>query len=154
MKKEKVYLAGPLFTEYEIEARKREHKMFKEAFPHIDTFAPIDAPFNGGNPTNKTIFETDYKEMNESNIFIFDLNNNDPGTIMELGLAIERKKQGDDIELYAFVWDLRMGRNIENAGPFDKPYGLNGFMVGGIQKYGKLVHTFEDVIKEMKKIRA
>ena len=36
--KDKVYLAGPLFTKYEIEVRKKEHIIFKEAFPEIETF--------------------------------------------------------------------------------------------------------------------
>lgn len=152
--KEKVYLAGPLFTEYEIEARKREHKRFKEVFPNIETFAPIDAPFNGGNPTATEIFEGDYKEMNESNIFIFDLNNNDGGTLVELGLAVERKKRGDDIEIYAFVWDLRMGREDHKDSPFHRAYGVNQFAIGAVEKYGTLAHTFEDVLNEMKKKRA
>lgn len=151
--KEKVYLAGPLFTKYEIEVRKREHIMFKEAFPEIETFAPIDAPFNDGKPTNIEIFETDKKHMDESNIFIFDLNNNDPGTLVEVGIAVERHKNDPSVEIYGFLWDLRMARG-DGEGPFDKPYGVNGFLIGAVEKHGDLVHTFEDVIELMKKKRS
>ena len=147
----KVYLAGPLFTKYEIAARKKEHVMFKEAFPNIKTFAPIDAPFNASDPTNEVIFETDHNEMNSSNIFIFDLNNFDTGTLVELGIAIEKKKNNKDVLIYSFLWDLRMGREVISKDPYAKPWGVNGFVIGGAQKYGKLVGTFEEVLKELKK---
>lgn len=151
--KEKVYLAGPLFTKYEIEARKKEHQLFKDTFPEIDTFAPIDAPFNGGNPTNIEIYETDKAEMDSSNIFIFDLNNMDAGTLVEVGIAAEKHRNDPTVEIYGFLWDLRMGRR-DGETAFDKPYGVNGFLVGAVQKHGKLVHTFEEVIELMKKKRA
>ena len=150
--KEKVYLAGPLFTKYEIEARKIEHKKFKKEFPEIETFAPIDAPFNEANPTNIEIFETEKKEMDESNIFIFDLNNMDEGTLVEVGIAIEKHKINPLVEIYGFLWDLRMGRR-DGETAFDKPYGVNGFLIGGIQKHGKLVHTFDEVLELMKNKR-
>ena len=153
MKKEKVYLAGPLFTKYEVEARKREHKLFKETFPNIDTFAPIDAPHNNTSPTALQIFEADYKEMNESNIFIFDLNNEDGGTLVEVGLAVERKARGENIEIYGFIHDIRMARK-DFEGPFYRAFGINQFCVGAIEKHGKLFFTFEEVLEEMKKIRA
>lgn len=147
----KVYLAGPLFTKYEIAARKAEHKLFKKTFPTIKTFAPIDAPFNEtGRPTNRMIFQTDFDEMITSNIFIFDLNNMDEGTLVELGIAIERARNDKSIEIYGFLWDLRQHRG-EGKGPFDKPWGVNAFLIGGIETYGVIVPTFEDVLVEMKK---
>lgn len=149
-KQYKVYLAGPLFTKYEIAARKEEHKLFKKTFPKIKTFAPIDAPFNMGRPTNKQIFKTDYEEMISSNIFIFDLNNMDEGTLVEVGIAIERARHDKTVEIYAFLWDLRQARG-EGKGPFDKPWGVNGFLIGGIETYGKIVPTFEDVLELMKR---
>ena len=150
--KEKVYLAGPLFTKYEIEARKKEHIKFKESFPEIETFAPIDAPFNGGNPSNITIYEADKMHMDESNIFIFDLNNMDEGTLVEVGIAVQRHQEDNKVEIYGFLWDLRMGRE-SGKGAFDKPYGVNGFLIGAIQKHGELVHTFEEVLELMKNKR-
>ena len=149
---EKVYLAGPLFTKYEIEARKKEHQIFKSEFPNIDTFAPIDAPFNKSNPTNMKIFETDKKHMDESNIFIFDLNNMDEGTLVELGIAIERHRLDPSIEIYGYLWDLRMARTPGKEA-FDFPYGVNGFLIGGICKHGIICHTFEEVIEKMKEKR-
>lgn len=152
MKKEKVYLAGPLFTKYEIEARKHEHKLFKEAFPHIETFAPIDAPFNGGNPTNVEIFTEDKRHMDESNIFIFDLNNNDPGTLVEVGIAAEKHRNDPTVEIYGFLWDLRMGRTAGST-PWSRPWGVNAFLIGAIEKHGKMFETFEQVIEYMKEKR-
>ena len=149
--KNKIYLAGPLFTKYEIDARKLEHKEFKKAFPNIETFAPIDAPFNGEDPSNETIFRTDYKEIKSSNIFFFDLNNMDTGTLVELGIAIEMKQTNPAIIIIGYLWDLRMSRKVESDDPYAKPWGINGFVVGGIQKYGTLVETFEDATKELKK---
>lgn len=146
----KVYLAGPLFTTYEIEARKREHKLLKETFPNLKTFAPIDAPFNGAaSPTNQEIFIGDYNEMATSKIFIFDLNHADEGTLLEVGLAIEMKKHDPEIEIYAFLWDLRIARG-QGKGFYDKPWGYNAFVLGGIELHGHIVHKFEDVLQLMK----
>ena len=149
--KHKVYLAGPLFSKYEYEIRKKEAEEFKKTFPNIEVFAPVNAPFNGGNPTNEEIFELDNKAIQESDIFIFDLNNiTDTGTFLELGLALQRKQQDPSIKVYAHLWDLRMNRTAGKL-PYEKPWGFNAFVLGGVMKYGKLLNNFEEILEEMKK---
>ncbi|MCR8613010.1 MAG: nucleoside 2-deoxyribosyltransferase [Mycoplasma sp.] len=150
MSKEIVYMAGPLFTEYEFKARQKEAEVLQNTFPKWEIFAPVNAPFNGKNPTNMEIFQGDNEAVQKSTVFLVDLNNNDSGTMMELGMAVQKKINGEDVEIVGYLWDLRMNRP-QGEDKFDRPLGFNGFVVGGIQKYGKLFEKFDDALEYLKK---
>ena len=89
----KLYLAGSLFNEAEVMQRKLEGIKLRENFGqhNIEIFNPIDQPFNEDKqtlPTPIDIFNGDTKAVINSDIFIADLTNEDPGVMMELGIAI------------------------------------------------------------------
>ena len=87
----KVYIAGSLFNEADVNQRKLEGRMIRERFPELEVFNPIDQPFNENKeslPTPIEIYEGDTKAVEECDIFICDLSIEDTGVACELGIAI------------------------------------------------------------------
>ena len=144
----KVYLAGSLFNEAEVAQRKLEGKLLREAFPELEIFNPIDQPFNEDKstlPTPITIFDGDTKAVRECDIFIADLTNDDPGVMVELGIAIER---GNKI-IIGINSDIR----LPDASRYDLPtYGVNHYVLGGVMEYGYFVRSFNEAIEVLKKV--
>ena len=65
----KLYLAGSLFNEADVNQRKLEGRILRERFPPLDIFNPIDQPFNEDKqtlPTSIEIFEGDTQAVEES----------------------------------------------------------------------------------------
>ena len=144
----KVYLAGSLFNEAEVAQRKLEGKLLREAFPELEIFNPIDQPFNEDKstlPTPITIFDGDTKAVRECDIFIADLTNDDPGVMVELGIAIER---GNKI-IIGINSDIR----LPDASRYDLPtYGVNHYVLGGVMEYWYFVRSFNEAIEVLKKV--
>lgn len=142
----KLYLAGPLFNEAELTQRKYEGKVLRETFPEIEIFNPVDQPFNTNKsslPEPNEIFVNDTKAILESDIFLADLTNNDPGTLVELGIAIATKKH-----IICVISDIRM----KDASSYGIPtYGFNHYVLGGILEFGVLVNNFNQAILEIEK---
>lgn len=143
----KIYLAGSLFNEAEVAQRLKEGKLLREAFgDKIDLFNPIEQPFNENKqslPTDIEIYEGDAKAVLNSDIFLADITNEDPGVMVELGLAIASNKK-----ILVVNSDIR----LKSANKYDIPsYAMNHFVLGAIRKYGKLVFSFEEAIEELKK---
>lgn len=143
-----VYIAGSLFNEAEIAQRIKEEKLLQEKFPSMKIFNPITQPFNDKSnlPTPEEIFKGDYKAVKESDIFIADLTNNDPGLMVELGIAIESKKI-----ILGVLSDIR----LKTANKYSIPtFGFNHFVYGGILvSKGKVLYNFQEVIEEIEKIQ-
>ncbi|CAM3160974.1 nucleoside 2-deoxyribosyltransferase [Streptobacillus felis] len=142
----KVYLAGSLFNEGEVAQRLKEGKLLRENFPNIDLFNPIEQPFNENKqslPTPIDIYDGDANAVINSDIVILDMTNEDPGVMVELGLAIAHNKK-----IIAINSDIR----LKSANKYDIPsYAMNHFVLGGILKYGVLVYSFQEAIEELKK---
>lgn len=142
----KLYLAGPLFNEAELAQRKYEGKIMRERFPEIELFNPVDQPFNTDKsslPTPNEIFNNDTKAIIESDIFLADITNNDPGVLVELGIAIATKKH-----IICVNSDIR----LKDASYYEIPtYGFNHYVLGGIYEYGILVNSFEEAMLEVEK---
>ncbi len=143
----KLYLAGALFNEAEVTQRKLEGKLLRERFKNLDIFNPIDQPFNDDKstlPTPITIFEGDTKAVEEADIFVADLTNEDAGVMVELGIAMYT----DTKLIIGINSDIRLG----SANKYDVPsYAMNHYVLGGIQKHGVFVRSFNealDVIEE------
>ena len=86
--KEKIYIAGSLFNEAEINQRKLEEKKLRE-LGFDDIYNPINAPCNDKDrlPTSQDIFYGDTKEILDSDIVIADISNqSDLGVACELGI--------------------------------------------------------------------
>ncbi len=142
----KVYLAGALFNEAEVERRLKEGKLLREAIKDIDLFNPIEQPFNEDKqtlPTPESIFEGDANAVKNCDIIIADLTNEDAGVMVELGLAMAYGKK-----IIAVNSDIR----LKSANKYEIPsYSMNHFVLGGVLKYGVLVYSFDEVIEELKK---
>ena len=143
----KLYLAGSLFNEAEVAQRKLEGKLLRERFPELEIFNPIDQPFNEDKstlPTPIAIFDGDTEAVRECDIFIADLTNDDPGVMVELGIAIEC---GNKI-IIGINSDIRLA----DASRYDIPtYGMNHYVLGGVLKYGYFVRNFNEAMTVLEK---
>lgn len=147
----KLYLAGSLFNEAEVNQRKLEGKILRERFPQLDIFNPIDQPFNEDKqtlPSSIEIFEGDTKAVEECDIFIADLSTNDTGVAAELGIALYT----DTKIIIGINSDIRLPSANKYAIP---TVGMNHYVLGAIEKFGFMTRSFEeacDVLeRELKK---
>lgn len=142
----KLYLAGALFNEAEVNQRKLEGKLLRENFPNIEIFNPIDQPFNENKqnlPTPIEIFEGDTRAVEKCDIFVADLTNEDAGVMVELGIAIYTNTK----LIIAINSDIR----LQSANKYEIPsYGMNHFVLGAVQKHGLLVRNFNEAIEKIK----
>lgn len=148
----KIYIAGPLFTPAEVAQKKYEEKYIREQMElhglnpdDYEIYNPINAPVNNKSllPSAEDIYFLDEFHLLDSDIVFVDLNGEDPGTVMELGMIIKNQ----DVDLYAHVGDIR----IASAGSYSHvriPWGMNQFVVGGIASRGDIVYpTFEESVE-------
>ena len=93
-------------------------------------------------PTPQEIYEADAKAVKDCDIAIFDLTNEDAGVMVELGLAIAYGKK-----IIGVNSDIR----LKSANKYEIPsYAMNHFVLGAVLKYGVLVYSFDEVIKNLK----
>lgn len=149
-KKLNLYIAGALFNEAEISQRKLEAKILSKEFgDKIQIFNPIDQPFNTNKaslPTPQMIYKNDANAVLKSDIIIFDITNDNPGVLVELGLAFMSKKKPIIICVNS---DIRLA----DANKYSIPtYSINHFVLGGILTYGHLVKNFNEAVKKLKQI--
>ncbi len=138
-----IYNAGPLFTEYEISQRKLEGVKFRTLLEknnvEYELGNPIDFPVNptdeiAAQPIPAEIYEADASFIDRANIFFFDFANNDPGTMVELGMAVMKIRKGEEVWMYGINSDFRILSNSRLG--YDSTIGLNSFMTGAIFKHG------------------
>lgn len=144
----KLYLAGSLFNEAVVMQRKLEGIKLRENFDqhNIEIFNPIDQPFNEDKqtlPTPIDIFNSDTKAVINSDIFIADLTNEDPGVMMELGIAIMSNTK--------IIIGINSDIRLKSANKYDIPsYSMNHYVLGGLLKHGYLVYSFDEAISLLK----
>lgn len=151
--KNKVYMAGPLFSEAEVNQRLLECKLIEgvikdNGFDH-EVFSPINAPSNDKSklPTAKEVFLADEIELMQSKVIFADLSNEDAGVMMELGMVIH----DENVKIYPYLSDIRIGTNGEYDGIY-VPYGYNQFVIGGLEHYGhKVYSSFQEALNAYKK---
>ena len=143
----KVYLAGALFNEAEVNQRKQEGRMFRARFQNVEFFNPIDQPFNENKqslPTSIEIFEADANAVRAADIIIADITNEDAGVMVEIGQAIELGK---------VVIGINSDIRLKSANKYDIPtYGMNHYLLGALEKHGYLVYSFEEAFEIIEKI--
>lgn len=139
----KLYLAGALFNEADVNQRKLEGRILRERFPQLDIFNPIDQPFNDDKeslPSPIEIYEGDTKAVEECDIFICDVSKEDSGVAAELGIAIYT----DTKIIIGINSDIR----LSSANAYDVPtVGMNHYVLGAILKNGFFAHSFEEACK-------
>lgn len=146
--KEKVYLAGPLFSKADQNQRVLEYNQMKdEVGEKVDLFCPLLAPINNKStlPTAEQIYTTDEKELLESRYVFADLAYYDAGVCFELGLV----QNQDNVTVYAYDSDLRVSTAGEYKG-LRVPYGVNQFVIGGLLKKHKLFNSFDEALTQFK----
>ena len=165
MRKEKLYLAGSLFSESEINQRLKEGNML-ESMTAYEVFNPITAPCNDKEklPSASDIFWGDTAEVLESKCIVADISNNDVGVACELGIAwacnylhylvdggyslqdilsIMKKKY-----VYAHLSDIRKNTAHMYRGNY-VPWGTNQFLLGCIEDTGEIKDSFQEVLNEL-----
>lgn len=144
----KVYLAGGLFNEAEVAQRLKEGKILRDRIKGIDLFNPIEQPFNENKeklPTPIDIFNGDTNAILNADVFLADITNDDPGVMVELGIALSNGKK-----IIAINSDIR----LKSANKYEIPtYAINHYVLGAILKYGVLVYSFEEAVKELERIK-
>lgn len=91
----KIYLAGSLFNHAEQDRRKKEGAILRQTIgDKYEIFNPIEAPCNDKSkkPTSLDIFIGDTTEVVASDVIVADCSNEDPGVMMELGIAMGLEK--------------------------------------------------------------
>jgi hypothetical protein len=139
-----IYNAGPLFSEADQKQRKLEGELLREiGKDRTDFFVanPIDLPLDQTGPlSSQIIFDTDNQHIQKANVFFFELATGDPGTMVELGMAIQRLINKEEIRLYPIFSDLRLIRN--SASGIECPVGFNSFVTGSLTYHQ--VQTYPD----------
>lgn len=138
----KLYVAGSLFNEAEVNQRKLEGKLLRERFPELEIFNPIDQPFNEDKqslPDPIDIYEGDTRAVEECDIFIADLSNNDTGVACELGIALYTNTS----IIIGINSDIRM----PSANQYKVPtVGMNHYILGAVEKHGKMFGSFAEAM--------
>lgn len=146
----KVYVAGSLFNEAEVNQRKLEGQILRERFPELDIFNPIDQPFNENKqilPTPIDIYDGDTKAVEDCDIFICDLSNSDTGVACELGIALYTNTR--------IIIGINSDIRIPSANKYDVPtVGMNHYILGAILKHGHFVKTFEKACDKLEELLA
>ncbi len=146
-----IYNAGPLFTEYEVNQRKLEGNKLKALLDknkvEYEIGNPIDFPVNPGGgvktqPKPAEIYKVDAEFIDKANIFFFDFANNDPGTLVELGMAVMKIRKGEKIWMYGINSDFRILANSRLG--YESTMGLNSFMTGAIFANGFYMYSSFD----------
>lgn len=136
------YIAGSLFNEADIAQRRLEGELLSEFVPTVSWFNPVDQPFNTNKqslPTTIDIFEGDTNAIQASDYFVCDISNNDPGVLVELGIAWAL-----GVNIIAVNSDIRMA----SANKYDIPsISMNHYVLGCIESGGTLVKSFDEAIK-------
>lgn len=144
-----IYNAGPLFSEAEQKQRLYEGAKLREVLKDRGIVAnPLELPFAVDSPiASSEIFNKDMSHIDVANIFFFDLATNDSGTLVELGMAIEKRRQGKDIKIYPVFSDLRLLRN--QAFGIESPVGFNSFVVGSLTSHQiEVFASFEQALEQ------
>ena len=165
MRKEKLYLAGSLFSEAEINQRLKEGNML-ESMTAYEVFNPITAPCNDKEklPSASDIFWGDTAEVLESKCIVADISNNDVGVACEIGIAwacnylhylVDGGYSLQDIlsimkkkHVYAHLSDIRKSTAHMYRGNY-VPWGINQFLLGCIEDTGEIKDSFQEVLNEL-----
>lgn len=125
-----VYNAGALFNQAEQKQRIEEGKILRQVFKNqLTIYNPIDSGINQQEElTNKKIFEHDYRMIDDSKYFIFDMDSRDDGTFIEFGIAIHKAFRDPNIHIICNYSDFRIkGEYIKGNWP---SYSMNAFVHG------------------------
>ncbi len=141
-----IYNAGPLFTEADQAQRLKEQTYF-DSIKDVKVFNPLTSPFNEGANSAAMIYEGDNAPIQKANVFFFDLANNDTGTLVELGMVIQKLEDGAVLDVYPIISDFRVyGRSEYNCEYY--PVGYNSFLIGSLEAHNiKIYKSFKEAFE-------
>jgi len=146
MKNILIYNAGPLFTEADGVQRKKEETYF-DSLQDVNVFNPLTTPLNIDANSAVAIYDGDNAAIQAANVFFFDLANNDSGTLVELGMVIQRLEDGADLHIYPVISDFRVHDRDEYTCDYP-PMGYNSFVIGALESNSiKIYKSFEAAFK-------
>ena len=145
----KVYCAGPLFVPYEREFMSQCGQALREH--GIDAFVPHESPKmkipDDPRSVQKRVFDNDFGAISESNAILAVVNGPevDDGTACEMGVfyALMQSDPGKK-GIVALQQDWRTQE------PPGEGKGLNAFVLGCVLRAGKVVHSLEDAVQQLK----
>ena len=138
-----IYNAGPLFTEAEIAQRIKEQTYF-DTLDGVSVFNPTTSPFNEDANSAAAIYEGDNAPIQAANVFFFDLATNDPGTLVEFGMVIQKIEDGANIHIYPIISDFRV-KGRDNYKSEYSPVGYNSFLIGSLESKGiRIYESFKE----------
>ncbi len=174
----KGYIAGKLFKQGDIRQRLYEGQLVKKELPEIDFYNPIENDEINDKtnlPTARDIFYGDTDRVVESSVILAELDDEDSGTIYEIGIChgieilrdklMSLKEVNSDLSIgeiikildedvpkkkvYAHLSDIRLGDAHNYRGKYI-PHGLNQYVVGAIEEIGNIYPTVEEAIEDIK----
>jgi hypothetical protein len=144
----KIYFAGPLFTPYEREYISRCAVTLREN--GIDPFVPHESPkieIPGDTRTRaKRCLDNDFSGIEQANamLAIIDGTEVDDGTACEIGIFFSlMQKDPSKKGIVALHGDWRTMEPGEGK-------GLNGFVLGCVQKVGVVCTSLEEAVQQLK----
>lgn len=175
----KGYIAGKLFKQGDINQRLYEGELVKKELPDVEFYNPIENDEINDKtnlPTAKDIFHGDNDRIVESNVILAELDDEDSGTIYEIGIChgieilrerlLNLKDKSSNLSIdelielleeevpkkrvYAHLSDIRLGDAHNYRGKYI-PHGINQFVVGAIEEIGNIYPTVEEAVENIKK---
>lgn len=167
MKKIKVYLAGPIFTQAHINFNELIISQMEKEFPEWEIYTPhrntaINDKTKFAN--SKAIWDGDISRMRETNILVALVSGDMPpaGTTCEVGyfcrLCEEDPKNHTIVALYddtreaSRTWSEEKNAYMrDNKAESQYPY-INLLVVGGIKSNGTLTTSVDELFDELRKL--
>ena len=151
----RVYLATHFFDQAGFEFTEKLARKIRENCPNIDLYVPQensdinDKENNDGNITAKAIYRGDTDRLLFADILVayIDGVEIDSGVAGEIGAMAMRNELNDSCKIIGLYTDMR------RHGTGDNHMYKNLFVKGAIEEHGALVHTINDVVKEINKYR-
>lgn len=169
------YIGGSLFTDKQRKQRMTEDRIISAVVEDSVVYNPMtndDINDKTQKPTAQDIFDQDTREILKSDVILADLDDDDMGLAMELGIAyacnhirgrlIEALANDEPVldgvnsilsdipkkRVYATCSDIR--QDTEDEKGIYKSWSLNQYYVGGVEKIGTIHRSFDDVVKAIK----
>jgi hypothetical protein len=172
----KGYIAGKLFKKGDQNQRILEKELLSKEIPSVEWFNPLtDNPSNDKSklPDANSIFVNDTNRVIDSEYIVAELDDEDSGTMMELGIAyginfmlgiidglLERgctPSKAIEIvyesipfkKIYGHLTDIRTATAGEYDGKY-VPVGFNQYVLGGVEQIGEVYNDFDKLIEGIK----
>ncbi len=149
-----VYIAGPLFTEYEAKQRLLEGDVLSKCLKDNGLPFEVINPINLNDESDPDldsvkIFQNDLKYIEKADAIFYDLSNEDSGTVCCMGFVMSQFMKGRKVHVYPVFSDSRLNRNYQ--GGLESTKGLNSFVVGILKANEvKIFSSFDEAFKQFK----